>query len=146
MDPDASNYDPDATIQAVGASGCQYEGEITEPDTDPIRDKIPNKKPRPDKPASSDGISGRPERPITLGGDENLTGGPVQYGIIACNPNSYFFDCAGCCIGIAQANADGVNMYSEECGCSGIDYPVEENIKNLVEEAQYFGDDTGDDG
>ena len=83
-------------------------------------------------------ISGRPERPITLGGDENLTGGPVQYGIIACNPNSAFFDCAGCCIGIAQANADGANMYSEECGCGGIDYPVSgdgstdmnENVKN----------------
>ena len=130
MDPDALNYDPDATIQPSGSSAsgiCQYEGEITEPDTDPIRDKIPNKKPRPDKPASSDGISGRPERPITLGGDENLTGGPVQYGITACNPNSAFFNCQICCYEISATDS---TFYSEECGCSGIDYPVEENIKN----------------
>jgi hypothetical protein len=130
MDPDALNYDPNATIQPddSSASGiCQYEGETTEPDTDPIRDKIPNKKPRPDSPASNTGGE-RPERPITLGGDENLTGGPVQYGITACNPNSAFFSCQVCCLEIAQANADGASMYSEECGCSGIDYPVNESL------------------
>ena len=131
MDPDASNYDPDATIQPSGggASGiCQYEGEIVGPPT-PIKDKIPNRKPRPGrpKPDNTGVLNPGPDKPITLGGDENLTGGPVQYGITACNPNSAFFDCIGCCIGIAQANADGANMYSEECGC-GINENVNENL------------------
>ena len=145
MDPDALNYDPDATIQAGGASGCQYEGEIVDPpDTGrPIKDKVPDRKPRPGRPKPDDDtnitLNPGPDKPITLGGDTEDTGGSdlgddVQYGITACNPNSAFFNCFMCCAGISLANANGANMYSEECECGtyGFDGGNLGESKNLV--------------
>jgi hypothetical protein len=116
MDPEALNYDPEATIQASGASGCMYEDETYAPERP---DKAIPDKVVPDTGNEYDPYSDvRPERPIDLSDDGTfLQGGPVQYGITACNPNSYFFDCMLCCQEINQENLAGGAMYSEECGC-----------------------------